>query len=78
MAPLLRPASLTISFGLSELADQVIYGFSSISYENDMPIVNNFGKGRLPVSWGRQNISAKATLTLSTEEFHKLEDVAPK
>lgn len=70
-------ASITISFGLAGLSDQVIYGVSSISYENDMPIVNNFGKGRLPVSWGRQNISASASLTLSTEEFHKLEDIAP-
>jgi len=70
-------ASLTISFNLPELDDKVIFGFTSIEYENDMPIVNNFGRGRLPVSWGRGNISAKATVTLSAEEYIKLEDVAP-
>jgi len=70
-------ASLTISFGLPELADQIIWGASKLDYENDMPITNNFGKGRLPVSYGRQNITATATMTISAEEFHKLEDVAP-
>jgi len=71
-------ASVTLSFNLPGLTDQVIFGVSKIDYENDMPVTNNFGKGRIPVSWGRQNISATASLTLSAAEFHKLEDIAPE
>jgi len=71
-------ASITLAFNIPELADQTIFGVSKIEYSNEMPIVNNYGKGRLPVSFGRQNITATASITLSASELVKLENIAPE
>jgi len=70
-------ASITLQFNIDGLDDRVIYGISKITYKDNQSFQNNYGQGRHPVSRGRGNITAEASVTLSAEEFLKLQAVAP-
>jgi len=54
-----------------------VAGISSISYEDEQEIEDNYGAGRLPVSRGHGQITTTASLTLQMEELVALQKVAP-
>ena len=63
-------ASITIK-------DTKIYGITKISYEHERKLENNMGAGEYVVGRGSGGITAQGSITLYTEEYERLRDLAP-
>ncbi len=54
------------------MAHGVVIDVEDISYSDEAPIEEHYGKGRAPIGYGRGNYKASGNLTLGMDEFEKL------
>lgn len=75
--PLINGEAYTWSQIKLNILDQRIAGVSSISYDEEQEMQNNYGAGNMPVSQGLGRVSYSGSLSLQMEELEALQNAAP-
>jgi len=66
-----------IEFNFSNVAGGAIAGITSVKYERDRKIENNYGVGSEPISKGYGNITYTASITMDKNASQELQALSP-
>lgn len=75
--PLINGTAYSWGDVVCTIAGVPVNGITSIDYDDEQEIVNNYGAGRFPVSRAKGKVTASARITLTMEEVVALQAQAP-